>query len=169
MFDLESEVLTWCRAVHNTGPDREARAEELADHLFCEIEHGVQQGLDEEAAFVAALRQLGAADRLQSEHGKNRGGLEWGTAVVLALVTCNQARLRRELNPKQASAAVILVSLLFAGLMLGVAPWIRGWKHKDLVNPALIALWIVPYTLLIGAGASEGASWCKARAQRQKA
>ncbi len=169
MFDLENEVLSWSRAVHHSGPGHQERADELADHLLCEIACGVEQGLEPELAFQAAIRRLGESEQLETEFGKNRNAMEWAGTVVFALATCNVKTLRRELSPKQASGAVILVSLFFAGLMLVMAQWTKDSEHSKMVTPMLIALWFVPYSLLIAAGASRGGRCRERRAERQKA
>lgn len=169
MFDLENEVLSWSRAVHHSGPGHQERADELADHLLCEIACGMEQGLDPESAFQAAIRRLGEYEQLETEFGKNRGALEWAGTVVFALATCNVKRLRQELSPKQASGAVILVSLFFAGLMLVTAQWTKGSEHSEMVTPMLIAVWFVPYSLLIAAGASRGGRCHKRQPERQEA
>lgn len=147
MFQLNERVAAWCQSVHPRGSDRDARIDELADHLFCEIARLTESGMSEEEAFLAATEQMGKADDLASEHEKNRGSLSKFGVVLLAMSCGNTAWLLREsVTRKQATALLLGVSLLTAAIMIGSALITK--RSDQTVIWVLIAIWFVPFSAL---------------------
>jgi len=73
MFDLNREVDIWSRDFAGAKCGRNDRIEELKDHLFCEIEKNIREGLNAESAFLAATRRFGISDELKAEFQKGLG------------------------------------------------------------------------------------------------
>ena len=117
-FDLDREVQAWCRAVHAYGWNRQARREELADHLYCEIERLQATGLAEDAAFHTATEQMGTVAALRAEHTKNATllSLFYTQAEQFAYATLQPGG--KPMTPKRAALYNILVSLFFAAAIL---------------------------------------------------
>ncbi len=148
MFRLEERVTAWCLAIHPRGLDRQARVDELADHLYCEVERWKSEGYSEEEAFRAATHQLGDADELTREHAGNTGGLLRALRVLLALGACSPTALSGLLTPKQASALLLGVSMAFAAAMLTSSALLGDSRHAPTLVFGLIALWWVPFSVL---------------------
>ena len=168
MFELEREVLAWCRSIHASGPDRQERTDELADHLFCEIDRLTAQGLSDEQAFQMATRRMGETDALIQEHSKNTGGASKVWSVFRALGTCNSGALGEMLSDKERSALLIAVSLVFAGAMLFASYLMRASEHSQTVTYALIAVWWIPFSVLSTAGQHGRESCALGRRSRSK-
>jgi len=77
MFDLENGIRKWRRALQKNASLREGDIAELESHLREETARQVGSGLDEEAAFRAALARSASSDVLGAEFKKSlprRGG-----------------------------------------------------------------------------------------------
>ena len=137
MFDLDREVHAWCRSIHTTWFNRDARVEELKDHLYCEIERLRAEGLSDEQAFLYATERLGSVDELLTEHAKNRHWLVgWRDSMSL----------------KKAASLIIAISLLFAAAIILSSYLLNDTQyeqHSQTVVYLLIALWWIPYSILI--------------------
>lgn len=75
-FNLETAVQQWCELVLSNDSIKSNNIDELKDHLFCEIEHFLEQGSTEPEAFKAAIRKMGEVDMLSGEYEKNRTFLQ---------------------------------------------------------------------------------------------
>ena len=162
MFNLNDEVLAYCQAVYPSGLDRQARIDELADHLYCEIDRWIGEGLSEQEAFLRATDRLGAADDLAQEHLRAQTGLQKHAGVLFALCTFNVKALRRSLTAAEASAWIIGVSLFFAGLMIATALFTTGSESSQIGTYLWIAIWWVPYSLLCSVSGEKGKATCRA-------
>ncbi|MFW8745029.1 permease prefix domain 1-containing protein, partial [Mesorhizobium japonicum] len=58
----EQQLAEWRRAVRSSGAVDDADAAELEDHLRDSIAELRQAGLDDEEAFLIAVRRLGGVD-----------------------------------------------------------------------------------------------------------
>ena len=70
MFDLEKEIRKWRKALRRSEDLEDSDIAELESHLRDEIDHQIEKGLDEEAAFRAALEKSAPEDTLREEYEK---------------------------------------------------------------------------------------------------
>jgi putative ABC transport system permease protein len=70
MFDLEKEIRNWFKALRRSENLEDSDIAELESHIRDEIDHQIEKGLDEEAAFRAALEKSAPADILRQEYDK---------------------------------------------------------------------------------------------------
>lgn len=77
MPNLESFVADWRKQMFAAGIRSPATLDELEGHLREEIERQLKCGLDEAAAFGAAVRQIGRPDFLTAEFERAGGFLDW--------------------------------------------------------------------------------------------
>ncbi|MGD2246525.1 MAG: ABC transporter permease [Candidatus Aminicenantes bacterium] len=70
MFDLEKEIRKWLKAFRRSENLEDSDIAELESHLRDEIDHQIEKGLDEEAAFRAALEKSAPAGILRQEYDK---------------------------------------------------------------------------------------------------
>lgn len=154
-FDLDEEIQAWCEAVHPRDRERQARIDELADHLHCEVERLMGEGLSKADAFMAATNQVGDSDELSQEHSKNRG--RWGrwSYVLGCLCRLNSKALGSELSEKERASLIIVVSLFFAGAMVTTSFFLRDSEHSQTATYMWIAIWWVPYSVLSSADSRE--------------
>lgn len=161
MFDLDFEVQAWCQSVCSGWWHRDAKIVELADHLYCEIEHLQADGLSEEEAFQRATEKMGNIETLIVEHAKNRN--------LVSDFSDNQIRnfenWRDSMGPKKASTLIIVVSIVFAAAIIFSSYMLRDTpyeQYSQTVMFLLIALWFVPYTLLsVTATGGKGSIKCE--------
>jgi len=85
MFDLDKAVQQWSELVLSADSVKNRNIDELKDHLYCETEKHVTNGLDESEAFKKAIANIGESDILATEYKKNRNfinklcAFEYGT------------------------------------------------------------------------------------------
>ena len=70
MFNLEKEIRKWSKALRRSANLEDSDIKELESHLRDEIDLQIERGLDEEAAFRAALEKSAPADTLRQEYDK---------------------------------------------------------------------------------------------------
>jgi putative ABC transport system permease protein len=70
MFDLEKEIRKWVKALRRSEDLEDSDITELESHLRDEIDNQIEKGLDEEAAFRAALEKSAPSDILRKEYEK---------------------------------------------------------------------------------------------------
>jgi hypothetical protein len=70
MFDLEQSISEWRKQMLAVGIKTPAPLEELEIHLRETIEQQTKSGLDEPAAFAAAVQKIGKANMLKNEFKK---------------------------------------------------------------------------------------------------
>jgi putative ABC transport system permease protein len=70
MFNLENEIRNWLRALRGSKNLEDSDIAELESHLRDEIDHQIERGLNEEAAFCVALEKSAPADILRQEYEK---------------------------------------------------------------------------------------------------
>ncbi|MEZ4863465.1 MAG: permease prefix domain 1-containing protein [Caldilineaceae bacterium] len=154
-FDLDAAVQAWCRSVHTYGWNRQARREELADHLYCEVERLQSEGLTEQAAFRMATERLGDIGLLQAEHTKNATILSIFYTHVEQFAFATLKSGKNSMTPQRAATYNILVSLFFAAAILLASYLIADTqyeRHAQTVTHLLIAIWFVPFLWLSAAG-----------------
>ena len=72
MFDLEQEIKKWKRSLLKQDTFEDGLLADIELHLRDAYDEGRSAGLDEASAFRGAVSQVGPADRIASEHRKNR-------------------------------------------------------------------------------------------------
>lgn len=137
MFDLNNAVDEWSRSFAGTACGRTDRVEELKDHLFCEIEQNVREGLNEESAFLAATRRFGISEEIKSEFGK-------GKSIASILCEADAEFGRFNLSTKQMAVYTGIYLVLYAGLTFGLAALLRGTDTFVYFTPLLYVLMFVP-------------------------
>ena len=141
MFQLKAEIHAWCQSMHAKGFRRGASMDELEDHLRCEIDRLLQQGMSEEQAFLGATKQVGGADDLVAEYSKNRG-------FVSRLTTCPEVREDQEgvMTPRKQALFMIGYSLILAGAILASALLLGEDYSEWMIILWLPSLWLLPGT-----------------------
>lgn len=134
MFDLDREVTAWTNSVHAQRCRPAAGAEELTDHLYCEIERGRSAGLSDEEAFHAAVARLGAPSALMAEDAKNRSAL--GTACAVA------ARLDREGVRAEFRGALLGHAIIWASLILATSMILSKSAVRDVYSLLLMVVFV---------------------------
>jgi putative ABC transport system permease protein len=72
MFDLEKAIRDWKKALSKYEVFEDGAIADIELHLRDEFDTQKKAGLDDEAAFQAAVAQVGTAESLSSEYNKNR-------------------------------------------------------------------------------------------------
>jgi putative ABC transport system permease protein len=70
MSDLENEIRNWLKTLRRSENLEDSDIAELESHLRDEIDHQIERGLDEEAAFRVAVGKSAPADILREEYKK---------------------------------------------------------------------------------------------------
>ncbi len=132
MFDLEREVSAWSASVYAARCERGARAaaDELADHLHCEIERFRAEGLGDAEAFAAAVGKLGAAPALAAESARER---PWYRRVGASL-----ARAERGVPPGEPRRLLVAHALVWAAVLIAIALVLRDGGSKAATSYTLL-------------------------------
>lgn len=140
MFNLETAVDEWCKSISNPQGESAELREELKDHLYCEIEALLEEGLSEQQAFSLASKKLGQPDALLEEYSKNR-------SIFSRMCNSTETKLseytqqRNEvMTYKQTSKRIIGQSLLWAAAILGSAMLFRDSEQQFLYLLLLVGL-----------------------------
>lgn len=145
-FNLEHEIQAWCKTIHADWFTRDAKVEELKDHLCCEIERLMNEGLSDLEAFQTATQKLGTIHELRKEHSKNLN--------LFSILTSDWSHY---MNPQQATkwntvlSLCVAVMIVLSTLILELSPY-AFWSQP--VMYTLILLYIIPYTKLSHAATS---------------
>ncbi len=137
MFDLENEVDRWSREFAGTACGRTDRVEELKDHILCEIEKNVKEGLSEESAFLAATRRFGISEDLKAEFRKGRS-----IPSLFCDIESNTQWLN--LTTKQLALSTGIYLVLFAGLTFGLVYLLRGTDLFLYFLPIIYVFSLIP-------------------------
>ena len=76
MDHLEKEIARW-RAFVETSAIEDQDLEELETHLRDQISDLMSAGLDEDEAFLVAVKRMGALDELAREYAREHSGRLW--------------------------------------------------------------------------------------------
>lgn len=143
MFDLDREVDLWSRDFAGNTCGREDRVEELKDHLYCEIESNVEEGLSEESAFLAATRRFGISEDLKAEFRKGRG-------ITSILCDAEEKTSSLNLSTGQIIIATVAYLVVFAVLTFTLSYLLRGKELFVYLTPFLFVLFLVPAYFAVG-------------------
>ena len=164
MFNLEQSIADWRRQMLAAGIKTPVPLEELEIHLREENERQMKSELNEQAAFEAAVQQIGKANMLKNEFEKVDGAKElraWrqiqiiffaGFGVIsLFMAACVIFKLGNfsEISPAQqmSGLAAVAVMILIAGsgyLGHGFFPVILNKRMRDAIcisSGMLTAIW----------------------------
>ena len=121
MFNLEIAVDEWCQGIGNPQGESAELKEELKDHLYCEIEALLGEGLTDQQAFSLAKKKLGQPDALLEEYSKNRTVFSrMCNSTETTLSEYSQQR-SHVMSYKQSSKRIMGQSFLWAAAMLSSA------------------------------------------------
>ena len=95
MFDLDREVEAWSQRTATRRCRRTPTADELKDHLYCEIERLEKDGAPREQAFTEASARLGRAIDLEGPDRSARGPLLANAFLWAALILATALVLAR--------------------------------------------------------------------------
>ena len=121
MFNVETAVDEWCQGIGNSQGESSELKEELKDHLYCEIEALLEEGLSDQQAFSLATKKLGQPDALLDEYSKNRNIFSKMCNSTEASLSEYSQQRNHVMSYKQSSKRIIGQSLLWAAAMLSSA------------------------------------------------
>lgn len=142
MSTLENQIGEWRTAVLRGGTIDEADAAELEEHLREQISDLKSSGLDDDEAFLIAVRRLGQVDLITAEFAREHSDRLWKQLAVSQPATDPQ----RPFLTMLAFAAVTAVLIQAARLLAGVPDGGSDWFIRDLslfVLPVLAAYFAV--------------------------
>ena len=76
MFDLASAVHQWAAFVLSNDSIKNRNIDELKDHLYCEVEKYITEGMKPEEAFNKAISTIGERSILAIENQKNKNFID---------------------------------------------------------------------------------------------
>ena len=121
MFELENEIRNWLKTLRRSENLEDSDIAELESHLRDEIDHQIEKGLDEEAAFRAALKKSAPADILRQEY-KNAKLYErsrpfWHPSRIMPSLIWSYIKIALRKIKRQKGFSLINI----AGLAIGMA------------------------------------------------
>lgn len=143
MFNLEKAVDSWSKEFAGNTCGRIDRVEELKDHLFCEIEENVKDGLNKESAFLAATRRFGISDEMKSQFKR-------GTGIKAMLCEADKEFNWFNLSTKHLAMITGVFLVGFAGITFGIALLINRSEQFSYLSPVLYILMFVPILFSLG-------------------
>ena len=72
MFNLESKIDDWRKKVSQAGSIEKWKIDELADHLYCDIQELERQGHSPEDAYKISIKKIGTPKMLLNEFDKEK-------------------------------------------------------------------------------------------------
>ncbi len=121
MFDVENEIRNWLKTLRRSRNLEDSDIKELESHLRDEIDHQIERGLDEEAAFRAALEKSAPADILRQEYDKarlyERSRPFWHPSRIMPSLIWNYIKIAFRKIKRQKGFSIINI----AGLAIGMA------------------------------------------------
>jgi hypothetical protein len=142
IMDLDTQVAEWRSAILRGKAVDPADADELESHLREQVADLSAAGLDDDEAFLIAVKRLGQVDALTAEFAREHSERLW---KQLALARAEDEP-RRPLIVMLAFAAIAVVLLQAARLAAGIPGADAPWFLRDLglfVLPVLAAYFAV--------------------------
>ncbi len=112
--EIDARVAEWRRALSRSATVTDADADELEGHLRDQIEDLSRRGLDEEEAFLVAVRRLGATDAITAEFAREHGDRLWKQLVPPTATTLRGHPLLEMMVFALGAAALAQVGRLIA-------------------------------------------------------
>jgi putative ABC transport system permease protein len=121
MFDLEYEIRKWLKTLRRSENLEDSDIAELESHLRDEIDHQIEKGLDEEAAFRSALEKSAPAGILRQEYKKaklyERSRPFWHPSRIMPSLIWSYIKIALRKVKRQKGFSFINI----AGLAIGMA------------------------------------------------
>ncbi len=121
MFDLEKEIRNWLKTLRKSENLEDSDIAELESHLRDEIDHQIEKGLEEEAAFRAALETSAPSDVLRQEYEKarlyERSRPFWHPSRIMPSLIWSYIKIALRKIKRQKGFSLINI----AGLAIGMA------------------------------------------------
>ena len=143
MFELDKAVDRWSREFVGSSCGSGDRIEELKDHLYCEIEKNIEEGLPEEPAFLAATRRFGISEELKDEFRKGRSILS-----ILREFDCHETELRH--SNRRIAIFTLVFLVFFASLTFSLAIYFDGTGTFSKFTPWLYIIGTLPIVYALG-------------------
>lgn len=141
-MDLDTQVAEWRSAILRGKAVDPSDADELESHLREQVADLRAAGLDDEEAFLIAVKRLGQVDTLTAEFAREHGERLW---KQLSLARTDD-QPRRPLIVMLAFAALAVVLIQVARIAAGVPETMASWFPRDVglfVLPVLAAYFAV--------------------------
>lgn len=94
---IDREIFTWRAYLRSHGELTDGNLDELEDHLRDEIEMLVDKGLQEDEAFIIAIRRIGKTSEVAHEFSKFHGRGLWKQFLIDPAHASDKKRSRREI------------------------------------------------------------------------
>lgn len=147
----------WRRTARGCGDIQRAHMDELEDHLRCEIDALVSQGVSSRQAFDMATGTMGDPRTLAAELEAIQN------PAVRAVRAAIRGIYRMEKNSMKAARSSTLMigsSLVWAAIMIACSLVLRGSEQASNVQFILLSGWFATFFLLQPSGAATAkAEW----------
>ena len=121
MFNLENEIRKWLKTLRRSENLEDSDITELESHLRDEIDHQIERGLDEKAAFRAALEKSAPAGILRQEYENaklyKRSRPFWHPSHIMPSLIWSYIKIALRKVKRQKGFSLINI----AGLAIGMA------------------------------------------------
>lgn len=151
MEEVRRAIHEWCAVVlakrHTT-----ATVEELTDHLYCEMERLMAEGMSATDAFAAATEQMGEGEALREEFAKNRNLFTKLVCAIQAIETNNFTEENKPLiGPKKMAVITVANLILLAIVTFSVEHILDGTDLFPQVGSMLYILWFGSFMIFYSA------------------
>ncbi|MFC2169848.1 permease prefix domain 1-containing protein [Acidobacteriota bacterium] len=113
---LEERITEWRTYISRRKAVKPIDIEELEDHLRTQVEALGKAGLDEDEAFLVAVKRLGDLDSLSRKFAREYSERLWKQLIVLPDVSESSSNMKREAMVAIALAIAAAVTFQFARL-----------------------------------------------------
>lgn len=140
MFDLELNISSWCDYLRSSGKLSEDNVIELENHLREQIDELIENGLDEEEAFLISVKRLGNVNLISEEYSKVNTENLWKQLLIDPVDKDKKKKSRRDI------LLVVIFSLL-AGTAAKI-PTLFGITMDNYVYFKNLSFYILPFIAL---------------------
>ncbi len=145
---VKAAIRDWCAAILAQSGKNAASVDELADHLHCEIERLMAEGLSADAAFATATEQMGNRELLVTEFAKNHTRLTKLRRAIQAVDTENgSAGSTTNLGLKK---LMLIQLMLLAIVTFATQQVLAGTGYFLKVAVLIYALWLGSFLIFWG-------------------
>lgn len=123
MSDVEARIAQWRAALARSAAVTTTDADELEGHLRDRMADLERSGLDQDEAFLIAVKRLGATDAVTAEFAREHGDRLWKQLVPRVAVTTGERPFLEMLLFATLSVVVIQVARNLAEQSLPAADW----------------------------------------------
>ena len=142
----------WCEAVLAQSGNSTASIDELADHLYCEIERLMAEGLSATDAFTVATEQMGDSNLLRTEFAKNRNIFTKLVCAIQAFETNNFTEdITPAIGPKKMLVITVANLILLAIVTFSIERVLDGTYLFAEVSVLLYLLWFGSFMIFYSA------------------